>query len=164
MNADDFYKPSDSPSQGQRQKMWRAVEAATRQQAALVFAIRDRRSFLYGMAAAILMAFSCIGIYSVLTTALQSREPAELRFDAAYRSAIQEFESVLPTATRDDAGDSVNLIKRQQLALIDAAVRELREDIARTDLSPLKRSRLRQLYSMKLRVLQEIIAQGDIEL
>ncbi len=144
--------------------MWRAIEAATKPPGIVVFAIRDRRSFVYGMAAMLLLFFSSIGVYTLLNSAMQSRQPAELQFDEAYRSAIEEFESVLPAVAKNEPGESVMIIKRQQMALIDHAIKELREDIARTDLSPLKRSRLRQLYGMKLRVLQEIIEQGDVEL
>ena len=52
-------------------------------------------------------------------------------------------------------------MKQQQLDLIDQAIRELRSNIARTDLSPVKQSRLRQLYSLKLQVLQDLLEHGD---
>ncbi len=166
MKSETFYRNEDLPSDTARERMWRAVSRSTGHSRAFVI-IRDTRSFFSGMAAAVILLLSGTGVYSLVSGFLESREPREIRFDDAYQSAIREFESVLPSkatiASTEPAADVIQS-KFSQLKLIDAAISELRSDIARTDLSPLKRSRLYRLYSMKLGVLQEIIEQGGIEL
>ncbi len=166
MKAEEFYTDDDHPSRETRKKMWAVISRSTGQSRPL-FAIRDSRSFFAGMAASLVLLLSGTGLYSLANQFLESRQPHEVRFDDAYRSAIKEFENVLPApipVVSSETNGGRLQSRLQQLALIDDAILELRVGIDRTDVSPLKRSRLRQLYSMKLQVLQDIIQQGDMEL
>lgn len=166
MKAEQFYTDDDRPSREAKKRMWAIISRSTGQ-SHILFAVRDSRSFFAGMAAAALLLLSGTGLYFLANHFVESRQPREVRFDDAYRSAIKEFEEILPSPVQVSSVETNGgrLESRiQQLALIDAAITELRLGIARTDVSPLKRSRLRQLYSMKLRVLQDIIEQGDMEL
>lgn len=165
MNKEQFYSKDDLPSGAERAAMWKRIQSRIGH--GPLFNIPDRRSFFYGIAAAFVLAFSGFGLYTLVDRIITPEQPVELRFDQAYRSAIQEFESVLPALGRvrdTEVERDMLQTRRQQIDLIDSAIRELREDIARSDLSPLKRSRLRQLYTLKLQVLLEIIEQGEIEL
>ena len=165
MNPDQFYRQEDLPTRKERTTMWKHIAAGIRP-GAIFLSIPDRRSFFYGMAAAILLILSGFGLSTVLGRFAVPEQPAELRFDEAYRSAIREFEEVLPAVSRESETDRARELlqtRRQQIAMIDAAILELRNDIERTDLSALKRSRLRQLYALKLQALLEIIEQGDLE-
>ncbi|MEP0822310.1 MAG: hypothetical protein HRF44_05630 [Ignavibacterium sp.] len=162
MNPSQYYQESDLPTSRQRRRMWGRIEASLRPRT--IIRVDDRRSFFWGMAAAFLLFFSAYGAYHALSHLSESERPIALRFDAAYRSAIAEFESVLPAAIRsDDPGqDHVLLdIQRQRIELLDTAIRELQQDMNRTDLSPLKRARLRQLYMLKLQALFDLIERGD---
>jgi len=166
MRPDQFYRDDDRPSRLTKKRMWAAI-SRTMGEPRVVFAVRDSRSFFFGMAAAVLLLLSAAGLYSLVNQFVESRQPQEVRFDDAYRSAISEFEDVLPSPVRVSSVETQSgraQSRLDQLTLIDSAITELRADIARTDLSPLKRSRLRSLYSMKLRILQEIIQQGEMEL
>lgn len=166
MKAEQFYTDNDRPSHEAKKRMWGVISRSTGPSRVL-FAIRDSRSFFAGMAAAVLLLLSSTGMYFLANQFAESRQPNEVRFDEAYRSAIKEFEDVLPSPVQVSSVETSGgrLQSRiQQLALIDQAITELRIGIDRTDVSPLKRSRLRQLYSMKLQVLQDIIQQGDMEL
>lgn len=166
MKPEQFYRSDDHPSQQAKERMWRTISRSTGA-ATAILAIRDARSFFTGMAAAVVLLLSGTGFYTLVTQLVESREPREVRFDDAYRSAIREFEEVLPSPVRAasvESGSGRLQSRLEQLSLIDSAITDLRSDIARTDLSPLKRSRLRQLYSMKLQVLQEIIQLGGMEL
>ena len=165
MNPDQFYGQDDRPTLKERGTMWKRIAAGIRP-GSMFLGIPDRRSFFFGMAAAVLLILSGFGLSTVLGRFAVPEQPAELRFDEAYRSAIREFEEVLPAVSREAGTDrSRELLqtRRQQIAMIDAAIVELRNDIDRTDLSALKRSRLRQLYALKLQTLLEIIEQGDLE-
>ena len=167
MKPEHFYSPDEHPSSAARRRMWREIASGVSSRRS-VFSIRDPRSFAAGMAAAILLLLAGNGLYDLAHRFYEQRRPQEVRFDEAYRSAIREFESVIPSPVKTASGGSsrADLLhsRIRQLELVDSAITELRSDIARTDLSPLKRSRLKQLYAMKLQVLQEIIQQGDIEL
>lgn len=143
--------------------MWRFIDRTLRPHRPL-FSVSDTRSFVYGIAASFLLLLSGYGLYHMIERFSSSDRPAVIRFDAAYQSAIQEFERVLPAAAdsrENDQGQEVLEARLQQIRLIDAAIKELRSDIARTDISPVTHARLRQLYGLKLRVLLEIIEQGE---
>jgi hypothetical protein len=163
MNPEQFYQQGDRPSRPSKQRMWRSIDHTLRPHRPF-FSVPDTRSFVYGIAASFLFLLSGYGLYTIVERATSGDRPAEIRFDAAYQSAIQEFERVLPAAadSRDsDQGQEVMEARLQQIRLIDAAIKELRTDIARTDISPVTHARLRQLYGLKLRVLLEIIEQGE---
>jgi hypothetical protein len=164
MKPEQFYRDDDNPTRSTKQRIWRAIDGVLQPRRPL-FSISDTRSFAYGIAASFLLLFSGYGLYHMVDRFLTVDRPAELRFDAAYQSAIQEFERVLPVASgpsTDEPDKDLLEARLQQIRLIDAAIKELRTDIARTDLSPVTQARLRQLYGLKLRALLEIIEQGEL--
>ncbi len=163
MNPDRFYRDDDNPTRSAKRRIWRSIDGVVRPRRPLL-SVSDTRSFGFGIAASFLLLFSGYGLYHIVDRFVAVDRPAELRFDAAYQSAIQEFERVLPVASGpsyDDPAKELLEARLQQIRLIDAAIRELRTDIARTDLSPITQARLRQLYGLKLRALLEIIEQGE---
>ncbi|MEX1140465.1 MAG: hypothetical protein WEB33_05475 [Bacteroidota bacterium] len=163
MNPDQFYGRDDRPTRSTKQRIWRSIDNVLQPRRPLL-AVSDTRSFIYGIAASFLLALSGYGLYHMVDRFTAVDRPAELRFDAAYQSAIQELERVLPVTSGTFGGDPSEEIleaRLQEIRLIDAAIRELRADISRTDLSPVTQARLRQLYGLKLRTLLEIIEQGE---
>lgn len=163
MNPEQFYQSDDTPKRSTKQRIWRSIDGVLQPRRPL-FSVSDTRSFVYGIAATFLLLLSGYGLYHMVDRFTNVDRPAELRFDAAYQSAIQEFERVLPAASspsQDTRGHELFEARLQQIRLIDAAIRELRTDISRTDLSPITQARLRQLYGLKLRALLEIIEQGE---
>ncbi len=163
MNPEEFYQRDDTPTRSTKQRIWRSIDNVLHPHRPL-FAVPDSRSFVYGIAASFLLLLSSYGLYHMVERLTTVDRPAELRFDAAYQSAIHEFERVLPVAAdarESDQGQEVLEAQLQQIRLIDAAIKELHSDLARTDISPVTRARLRQLYGLKLRVLLEIIEQGE---
>lgn len=163
----NFYSERDYPTASARKRMWQAVEAFVggRKQAVL-FAF-DRRSFVYGLAASMILMFTSVGVYTTVKNALEYSQPQAIRLDNAYQSAIHEFEEVAargllrggPTTNDEIVSD-----KREQIRQLDAAINQLRRETNARDLSTLKRARLRELFSMKLKLLQEMVEQGEIEL
>lgn len=165
MNPDQFYRKEDLPTHWERRDMWNRIEARMRTRATFL-SIPDRRSFFYGIAAAFVILLSGFGLSALIGRFAVPDQPEELRFDEAYQSAIREFEEVLPAVSRSgetDRGRDLLQVRRQQIDMLDAAIVELRSEMKRTDLSALKRSRLRQLYALKLQVLLNIIEQGEVE-
>ena len=164
----DFYTADDVPDNRSKDAMWRSIQRSTSSLRTQSMLIRDRRSFMYGMAASIVLGLALVGAWTVARQALENAQPTPLRLEQAYVSAIREFERVVPSVTVKSA-DRPQVAgqlrdRQQQLTLINAAIAELRKETNGKDLSPLKRERLRALYSQELRILQEMIEEGEIEL
>jgi hypothetical protein len=168
IEAEKYYSQEDAPSRATQQKIWNGIKKSIHPGSRSFFLIPDKRSFFYGIAASIMVYLSSVGIYHVVSDAIDRSQPAVVRFDQAYTSAIMEFERVIPSAV-PAAMQSPQSIGRkkifeEQLKLIDVAIGELRIETNHNDWSILKRARLRNLYSIKLQILQKMIEQGDIEL
>jgi len=120
------------------------------------------------MAAALLIFFSAAGIISTIWNAFERSQPHAVKLDAAYTTAIREFEKIVPDVivSKTDSAGTTDLIsvRRDELNNLDAAIQRLQTDAISGDLSPLRQRRLRQLYSMKLNILQEMIENGEIAL
>ena len=163
-----FYSDEDEPGKSRKLAMWKSIERSSRVLRPQTVFVADRRSFLYGMAATIVLGLSITGAWSLARRAMEDAQPTPLRLEQAYVSAIQEFERVVPavtTKTADRPQFAGQLRSRQeQLSLINTAIAELRRETNVKDLSPLKRERLRGLYSQELKILQEMIEEGEIEL
>jgi hypothetical protein len=166
-----FYSNNEHPHRNAKGRMWNAIESETQPHRHIFSLIPDRRSFYFGVAATVLLYFASIGAYSTVHQIMVRSEPADIRLDAAYRSAIGELEEVVPQAV-EQIKSTPNMPslkdyvdgRMAQLADIDKAILALRAEIHDGDLSPLKQQRLRGLYTMKLQVLQEMIEKGDIQL
>ena len=164
----DFYASHDEPSRRTIHAIWSAVEKTVAPGKTPIFFIRDVRSFAYGIAAAFLLYSSSIGVWQVVKQGVEAGQPTELKLDEAYLSAIGELERVIPVAASSQQQTS-ELVKaltarKEQLRLLDEAITGLRLETGNNDLSPMKHSRLRQLYSLKLQVIQQMIEHGEIEL
>jgi hypothetical protein len=164
----DFYTSDDVPDKRSTDAMWYSIQRSTSSLRPQSMLIRDSRSFLYGMAASIVLGLALVGAWTVAHQALENAQPTPLRLEQAYVSAIQEFERVVPSVavTNADRPQVTGQLRdrQQQLTLINVAIANLRKETNGKDLSPLKRERLRGLYSQELRILQEMIEEGDIEL
>jgi hypothetical protein len=164
----DFYTSNDMPDNRSKDAMWRSIEHTTSSPRTKSVLIADRRSFMYGMAASIVLGLALVGAWTVARQALENAEPTPLRLEQAYVSAIREFQRVVPSvivkgSDRPQVAGQLR-DRQQQLTLINAAIADLRRETNGKDLSPLKRERLRGLYSQELRILQEMIEEGEIQL
>jgi len=162
---EQFYGPADNPSERTKERMWLAIERAILGKRRGGLFITDRRSFYYGVAAAIALVFMSVGMFTVASNLVNASRPESIRLDLAYESAIHDFERFVPAVTSvEPQQKDILLTRKDQLRILDAAIADLKKDVNGHDLSPLKRARLRQLYSMKLHVVQEMIEQGEIDL
>lgn len=168
VNPEQFYTSDETPDEKHRQQLWRSIEPSLRQPRARLWIVNDRSSFLYGMAASIILGLALFGAWTLASRAIENAEPQPLRVEQAYVSAISEFERVIPSTPAQGAsyqrGAGQFRDRQEQLKLINAAIADLRKETNGRDLSPLKRERLRGLYSQELKILQQMIEQGEIEL
>lgn len=161
ISPDRFYAGDATPSEETKKRIWRNVKKELISPKWPRFLLAERRSFLLGMAASLLLYFSAVGIVSTIRDSFRKSQPSAVRLDEAYMNAIREFEQVIPHPV--SAGEYVST-RQDQLAKLNAAIATLWQDAARGDLSPLKQLRLRQLYGMKLQTLQSMIENGGVTL
>ncbi len=160
-----FYGPMDDPSDETKEHMWHTIESSIRGKRLAAPFIADRRSFFYGIAASIILMFTSVGVYTVISNIVSASRPESIRLDSAYESAIRQFEGFVPAVTSVEPDKrGILSTSKEQLQSLDAAIAGVKNDLNGHDLSPLKRSTLRQLYSMKLHLIQQMIEQGEIEL
>jgi hypothetical protein len=167
IKPNDFYSSDDTPSNGTIGKVWRTIQGRAAPLQTPAWFIADARSFAWGMAATVVLGLAVIGAWTLARQAMENSQPQPLRLEKAYVSAINEFEQVLPlvTAKVQVAQGKDELSQRaQQLKLLDTAIGQLRLQTNGSDMSPLIRERLRQLYGLKLQILQQMIEKGEIEL
>jgi hypothetical protein len=168
INPERFYTSADSPTRGSKKRMWRSVEREIAPRRHAFFFVQDRRSFAYGMAAAFLLMLSSVGGITIVRQIAENAQPPVERLDRAYRSAISEFERVVPSVIaaaqqgKPTGGEFSSW--QEQLRRLDGVIRELRQQMNGIDLSPLKREQLRRLYALKLQILQQMIEEGEVEL
>lgn len=167
INPERFYTKEDHPDNTAKRRVWRGISQRIFPSTTPRLLIFERRSFLYGMAASFMVMFTVVGMYTTFTFIAERSQPPEIKADRAYQKAIREFESVAFSVQKTSGSpmyDDLSLQRRQRLTYLDGAIDELKEGLNSHDLSPLKRQRLRELYNLKLSLLQEMIQQGDIEL
>ena len=168
IDPNEFYGTPNSPSEHSKRKMWESIESGIIPPVHKRLFALERRRFLYGIAAAIILGFTSIGIYVTVKNAIDYAQPSEVRIDRAYQSAIHEFEKVSldihSNATPLPSDAEVRASRQDQLRELETAIAQLRTDTRPGDLSPLKRTKLRELYAMKLSLLQTMLEQGDLEL
>ena len=168
IGQEKYYSNEDMPDRKTQNKMWNEIQKEIHLSKRTLFMIPDRRSFLYGLAASLLIYLSSVGIYHLASDFIERSQPPVVRIDNAYTSAIMEFERVIPIATPAVTQFQHSLGRKkvweEQLKLLDNAINELRNETNHNDCSLLKQARLRSLYNMKLQIFQKMIEQGDIEL
>ncbi|MFA6542486.1 MAG: hypothetical protein WCT99_12880 [Bacteroidota bacterium] len=162
-----FYPEEDHPGRETRNAIWRGISqrlSLSRRSSVFVF---DRKSFAYGMAVSIVLIFAIAGMYTTYRQIVEHAQPQEIRTDRAYQSAIHELESAaysVNTSHGSPEKDQLSVLRKTRLTYLNGAIDELKRELNSHDLSPLKRQRLRELYTLKLTLLQEMLQQGDIEL
>ncbi|MBI5215316.1 MAG: hypothetical protein HY960_06145 [Ignavibacteriae bacterium] len=165
---EQFYSQHEHPDNETKTRMWRHIKKETTAPSSSLLYIESKRSFIYGIAAAVLLYFTSVGIYSTIQQKIENGKPQEVRFNEAYQSAIQDFEQVLPNLINGSFANEKEReyvqVRKEQLAKIDAAIATFYSERGTGDITPLAQSRLRNLYSMKLQVLQQMIDQGEIVL
>lgn len=168
IKPDDFYGEEGALREKQKNAMWNAVRRHTTAVSSRSLLMWDRRSFVFGMAASLVLGLAFYGSWTIVRQTVDASRPQPLRLEQAYVSAIREFEEVVPSLPAKNpqttlvAGQLTQ--RREQLKLVDQAIAAMRRQTNGSDLSPLKRDHLRQLYSMKLQILQQMIEEGEIEL
>lgn len=159
-----FYNQDDLPDQKTKELLWKSIRRGI---GSHLWHSLERRSFLLGMAASLVLMFAAVGTYTSVKDAVDYAQPNIVKLDRAYQAAIREFENITTRQGVHKASGQANSSlesRKEQLRGLEQAIEDLRRQTAGNDLSELKRAKLRELYGMKLKILQEMVEQGEIDL
>lgn len=163
----NYYDHHDGPTEPRKKTMWNHIEREITPGRSPMLIIADRRSFYFGIAAAVILYCAGIGVFHVVSNAFQQSRPDVMKVDRAVQTAITALEQAMPavlTTVREEPVRERLNSRFAQLKMIDAAIVEAQQESNSADLSPMSRSTLRELYSLKLKILQQMIEQGEIGL
>lgn len=157
----DFYDNNDSPDSGTRSRIWKNVKREIDERKQPHYKI-DFRSFAFGMAAAVILFFTFIGVRTTFLNYMENTKPIDERINQVYLETINKFENKLPIILADRKRsvklDDMIDVQQEELQSINEAIKDLKSYKESFDQSPIKQRRLRELYKMKLEIINEIIA------
>lgn len=157
----DFYSDEENPQQPVKRKMWRKISKEIKRERKKIFGDIELRSFVFGLAAAVIAFFALTGVYTTIRNLSEKKLPDQIRINNVYKKAVADFEKALPLATdkkdRTVKVDDWISSRHEEMQNIDAAIVQISNDLQHRDFSPLKQKRLRELYRLKLKIIDEII-------
>jgi hypothetical protein len=161
----DYYGKSDIPGNFQKRKLWKNISREVFKNNPVEVNYVDWKSFSFGLAAAVIVFFAAVGIYTVINTITENQKPQIVQLTEAYRSTVAKLENILPERINKDQIVNIDekiLPKKEKLVFVNEAINELQNEYNKNDYSKLKLERLYALYKMKLEILEEIIAMEEI--
>lgn len=165
INEKDFYEKNDSPGSFQKRKLWKNISREVFKDHSVEVNFIEWKSFSFGIAAAVIIFFVSVGIYTIINTITEKQKPQIVHLTEAYRTTVARLENILPERIymeRTVDVDEQILPKKEKLVYVNEAINELQNEYNKNDYSKLKLERLYSLYKMKLEILEDIIAMEDI--
>lgn len=159
-----FYNESDKPTQAEKSVMWNEIAKATQpeQKTATVF---HWRSFWIGNAAAILIVFATIGIYSTTQLILNSNESRNenTQMYEALNSATHQLKNLPPILINQASEQQKPGIESTTRAIeeIDLLIDEIKQDMLINGETPAKRDNLKRLYATKLDFYKDLLLKEE---
>ncbi|MCF8261683.1 MAG: hypothetical protein K9J12_12975 [Melioribacteraceae bacterium] len=156
INQNEFYSKNDEPKKYSKFRVWRKIRSEIRSTKSKRM---ELRSFALGFATALLAIFAFAGVFNLYTQLTIERLPQQVKINNAYKSAIDEFEKILPVKSFDPNQD-VDLVLASQLEKmndINTAINTIKNERNDRDFSKINMQRLRLLYKMKLETIEQII-------
>ena len=155
--GDDYSIPFRTKS-----RMWRNIKRELRPERKSILSVIEFRSFAFGMAAAVILFFTVVGVKTTLSGYIESKKPVTQKINNVYSETIDRFEKTLPIVSVDGSSSIKDQrlipVKMEELRTIDEAITIFKDDMGKNDNSPVKQTKLRELYKMKLQILNELLA------
>lgn len=157
----DFYGQNDYPLKPEKQKMWRRISKELKSESKKLLGDIELRSFIFGLAAAVIAFFTLTGVYTTIKNLSDEKLPDQVKINNVYKKVVADFEKALPIAS-DKTNRTVKVddwisSRHEEMKNINTAITEISNDLQQKDFSPLKQKRLRELYRLKLKIIDEII-------
>jgi len=156
-----FYDDNEYPNKELSEMMWEEIKHnITPIKKEFNFLI-EKKSFAFGFAAAVLLLITSINLYTYLTSFTIRSEPEISKINRVYSQTINGMEKLLPAALFNET-KIVNVDKRLQADLenfsnVNQAINELKFEFVPDDISLIKQKRLRTLYQIKLKIIEQLI-------
>ncbi len=161
-NKKKFYGDDYSIPFRTKSRIWRNVKRDLRPERKSLLSVIEFRSFAIGMAAAVILFFTVVGVETTLSGYIESKRPVTQKINNVYSETIDRFEKTLPIVSVDASASTKDQrlipVKMEELRTIDEAIKIFKDDQGKNDNSPLKQTKLRELYKMKLQLLNELLA------
>ena len=162
MKISNFYDDDDMPSMEARQRMCNRISQSLSTKKQAHFFI-ETRSFFYRMVASVLITICGVGLYSTVGGLVSSEN--ENKETEAYKTAIREFEKVVPSKISLQSNQyEIIQDKKQHIAMIDKEIDKVNKEMSSPEFAELRRITLRQLYHTKLSIILSMIDNGEMEL
>lgn len=162
-----LYLPSDLPSSKEKRSMWNEIESALPNNEKVKNGTLHWRSFWIGNAAALLIGFALIGIFSTGKLLLESKKGANSQ-EKVYETLTAATDQLknLPPLLIDQASEfNKSSLKSTTIAIeeIDQLIEEIKLDMAINGETPAKRTSLKQLYATKLDFYKDLLLNEDTQ-
>jgi hypothetical protein len=162
IKPEEFYSQNEYPTSSAKKNLWKNIEMGIPKEKKAPFFNVDLRSFAFGIGTAFTLILVCVGVFTLYSGIAEKDEPAYVKINNAYSKAIDEVEKTIPNLTTAGYSSSYSLDEminagKSKLKNIDAGIEEIKSDAGPNDFSPVKQSRLRSLYKMKLDILSRMI-------
>ncbi len=158
MDKQKIYPDIDLPTGQEKEKMWSAIQSH------LSPTINPEnsfhwRSFWIGNAAALLLLFAGIGIYSTTKYMLSDTRLSTERMYTALSTATDQLKEITPILIEQAESQNKSSIKStaEAIAEIDQLIEELKTDMLLHGATPSKQSNLKQLYATKLDFYRDLL-------
>lgn len=154
----NFYSEEDFPSAIQKQQMWKDIEEALPAKKTSNVHMHWR-SFWIGNAAAVLLVFAGIGMYSTISNLSATTSTTEEQVYQTLSTATQQLKDLTPLLIQQAQEQNRPSIESTAGAIeeIDRLINEIKTDIYINGSSPAKESSLKRLYATKLDFYKELL-------
>ena len=165
--SNSLYSPSDHPTGDEKHAMWTEIEQSIPSKEPARILSFHWKSFWIGNAAAILIGFALVGVYSTSQSLLSNNNTpsSEEQVYETLTSATNQLRS-LPPLLIDQASEArKSSLESTAMAIeeIDRLIEEIKEDILLNGQTPVKRDNLRRLYATKLEFYKELLLNEDFQ-
>lgn len=157
-----YYTPDDQPSDLEREAMWSRIKPTLPANNPNTTILIHWRSFMLGSAAALLLLFAGVGVWTVSQTAALTHRP---KVEAAYADGMRAIATITPVLVQNIPDEKHPLVESTILNIedIDEAIAEIELDIQQNGTSEIKRRQLRVLFGMKMDYLKELLLMMEDE-
>ncbi len=163
-----FYNPSDHPSSFEKKAMWNNISSSLEHKKEPKIINLHWRSFWIGNAAAVIVAFALIGVFSMSNEFWDSSSRQNNSDEQVYETLNTATDKLreLPPLLIDQASEpNKSSLESTALAIeeIDRLIDEIKEDMLINGETPVKRNNLKRLYATKLDFYKELLLNEDTQ-
>jgi hypothetical protein len=165
IDANEFYGKKNIPGSFKKRRMWNKIKNELSRVNSREINNIDWKSFSFGIAAALILFFTSVGIYTVINAIAERQKPQIVQLTEAYKNTVTRLENILPEKIKTNRPVDIDekiIPKKEKLVYVNEAISELQGEYNKYDYSKLKLERLYSLYKMKLEILEEIIAMEEM--